>query len=604
MKSLMMLWERIAEESAIRCCTSTTMDIKTVHRRSRHEGLSFLTITLPDFGKDFERSLERGQTDRHLFQGFSWKAGLPRFLGGFLDLVFDRDSGTLLKNPSIDAILAIRQLTLMFGKIALECSHARKEQAMRGFIECEKEVKKADAQRSPKSISDFHRVSALLFREVFTEVDRKIYYNEVKPKHGPGATADRLRGNGKYRQSQWTSRLEKIFPAGEYLLPSWSYYDQLENVDFLEPGAERPVRVISVPKTMKTPRIIAIEPTAMQYVQQALLEAILEALTTDDRGVNPLKLSDFLGFDDQVPNQDLARQGSLNGSLATLDLSEASDRVSNQLVRTMLRNHRYLHDGVDACRSRRADVDGEVIRLAKFASMGSALTFPMEAMVFLTLIFLGIERELNVPLSRQLISSFKGRVRVYGDDIIIPVEYVRSVIHTLELFGARVNERKSFWNGKFRESCGKEFYDGEDVSIVRVRREFPTSRRDAAGVNSMVVLRNQLYLAGYWQTVGWLDSRIRRVIKHFPVVLPTSPVLGRTSFLGYESEEWDGKLHRPLVKGYVVSARIPRDPLEDTGALLKFFLKRGTMPSFAEDHLERSGRPSVVNIKLRKAPPY
>lgn len=350
-----------------------------------------------------------------------------------------------------------------------------------------------------------------------------------------------------------------------------------------------------------------MEPTAMQYAQQALLEAILDSLrswtgTHRSRRLRFDSLNRLLGFDDQTPNQEMAREGSLKGNLATLDLSEASDRVSNQLVREMLRNHPHLHGAVDACRSRKADVPGHgVFRLAKFASMGSALTFPIEAMVFLTIIFIGIERELNMPLDHRTVKRFSEQVRVYGDDIIVPVDYVQSVVGELEAFGFRVNTSKSFWNGKFRESCGREYYSGEDVSIVRVREFFPTQRQHATEVISIVSLRNQLYKAGYWQTTRWLDGRIRDVIRHFPDVLPSSPVLGRHTFLGYQAEKTGDELHNPLVKGYVVSAVPPPDKLDGAGALLKYLIKRGTDATADVRHLERAGRPHVVKIKLRWA---
>ncbi len=610
MKSLMLLWKRVAEESATWCCTSATLDFKTVELRVKYEGLSFLTITLPGFAKDFERGLELGQVDRRLFTGFQRKGELPRFLGGFLDLVFDRSSGVLLDNPSIDAIRAIRQLTLIFSKISLPCSDARERKAMRGYVECEQDVRRMDSLRSTNILSDFGRISSLLFAECLSQVDLAVYQGETVPRHGPGATADALRGNGKYRQSTWTARLEEILPSGEFLLPNWRFYDQLEAVDILDPGSEKPVRVISVPKTLKTPRIIGIEPTAMQYAQQALLPEFLAAISRDRL------LDGCLGFDDQTPNQVFAQRGSLYGELATLDLSEASDRVSNQLVKTMMRHHPHIAAAVDASRSRTADVRGfGVIPLAKFASMGSALTFPIEAMVFLTIISLGIERELNTRFDRKsLVRALSGRVRVYGDDIIVPVEFVRSVILALEEFGLKVNVHKSFWNGKFRESCGKEYYAGSDVSITRFRTEFPSSRRHVSEVISTVSFRNQMYFSGYWETCRWLDEKIGKVLKYFPVVLPTSPVLGRHSFLGYECQRTDKNLHSPLVKGWVVSAVSPSDKLDDTGALLKFFLKGARQDRFSHDlseiylspseegHLERAGRPHAVNIKLRLAP--
>jgi len=608
LKSLMLLWLKLADEMASELHTSATNDGKTVIGRCKHEGLSFLTITLPTFGKDLQKGLDQGYVDRNLFQGFSWKGGLPKFLSGFLGLVFDRSSGVLLDVPNTHAILAVRQLTLMFGKISLPCSDTRVADAFTQYIQCEKEMANLDNEWSSHELDSFRRVSMLLFRDAFTEVDRKVYDGNLLPKHGPGSTADGLRGNAKFAQRSWPSRLEKYFPSGEYLFPSWRFYQE-DEVHFLEPDAEMPVKVISVPKTLKTPRIIAMEPTAVQYAQQGLYAAIRESV----EGVNYLYR--FLGFDDQTPNQRLAKEGSLKGNLATLDLSEASDRVSNQLVRELAHHFPHLREGLDATRSRKADVPGHgVIRLSKFASMGSALCFPIEAMVFLTIIFMGIERDLRTSLDRRTVKRYVDRVRVYGDDIIVPVEHVHTVIELLETFGFLVNSGKSFWTGKFRESCGKEYYDGKDVSIVRVRRMFPVSRQNAQEVISLVEFRNQLYQAGRRSTVEWLDGRIQEVIDYFPRVGPDSPVLGRVDIEGPDrTERVDRSLQIPLVKGYVVASRSPRNAISDGDALLKCLLNlesrengsrddNNTIITADEDHLERSGRPQSVFLKLRWAP--
>jgi hypothetical protein len=598
--SLTSLWNSVANDFAARCCTSATMDIKTVQGRVLHEGDSFLTITLPSFAKDFQKCLSLGKVERHHFASFGRKrnGGLPRFLGGFLSLVFDPVSGKLLDSPDIDAILAVRQLTLLFSKYSLECSKERTEEAMLGYVQCELDVRANDASRSDSLYRDFEATSKALFARAFAEVDRKVYYSEYSPAHGPGAVADHLRGNGKYELRTWTSRLEEVFPSGENLLPNWRYYDQLEAVDIREPGSEIPVKVISVPKTMKTPRIIGIEPACMQYMQQALLPLFLDALGKDHF------LKHAIGFDDQSPNQRMALEGSLTGELATLDLSEASDRVSNQLVRRMFAPHPHLHRGVDACRSRSADVPGHgKLRVAKFASMGSALTFPVEAMVFLTIVLDAISQELNEPVARTC-RLMRGRVRIYGDDIIVPTEHVPAVIGRLEAFGLLVNRSKSFWTGKFRESCGKEYYDGHDVSVVRSRRPFPASRQCVPEVVSLVSLRNQLYFAGCWGTVKRLDSEIRKLIKHFPTVSETSSVLGRHSFLGYEVQRTSADTFAPLVRGWIVRPQIPASPLDGVGALLKFFLKRGNLPSADVRHLERAGRAQSLNIILRWGSPF
>jgi len=630
MKSLMSLWSRLAEESANLCCTSATRDINTITRRVENEGLSFLTITLPSLGSATQKWLDQGQVE--INSSFrTGRGSLPLFLGGFFSRVFDRSSGRLLDEPCIDSIQAIRQLTLMFGKMNLSCTPARERRAFAQYVECEQDVRKVDMELSEEDLQEFRDVSALLYTEVFTQMDRDVYYGQLLPKHGPGSTADGLTSNGKYRQKIWTDRLERVFPSFEYLIPNHHFTGDLNEVSVLEPDAEIPVKVISVPKTLKTPRIIAMEPACMQYTQQALLRCFLAAYGRDEL------LPKLIGFDDQVPNQDLARQGSADGQTATLDLSDASDRVSNQLVRNMVRNHPHLLEALDATRSRRADVpEVGVIRLSKYASMGSALCFPVEAMVFTSLIFLGIQRSLNRTMTRKDLKSFAGSVRVYGDDLIVPARHVLSIVQTLELFGARVGLGKSFWTGKFRESCGREYFNGQDISIVRVRQALPVTIADVTEVISSVSLRNQLYLAGYWKTVRWLDKSLRSVLKHFPIAAPTSSVLGRVSCLGYQAERMHPTLHSPLVRGYVVEAKAPSDVLGGSGALLKCLLKlesgnpKGVLsrhtelvpcyrpgttrenesslwaPPMGQDekHLERSGRPKRVSIRLGWVPAF
>nr|QDH87263.1 MAG: RNA-dependent RNA polymerase [Leviviridae sp.] len=629
MKNLTSLWSCTADELAVRCCTSALLDKKVVEQRVKHEGLSFLAITLADYGKVIQKWLDHGLVAPWDATSFRKNrlTGFPLFLGGFLERVFDPASGVLLDEPDVEAIYALRQLTLMFSKIALPqdspqgestrvVSPRRERRAMSEFVSCEQDVRRADSLLDPDYMSDFKRVSSLLFSELFAKMDRDIHFARLVGKHGPGVVADNISSNAKWNLRTWTTRLQRLFPAEEFLIPNVSYTGDLKDeINILEPEAEIPVRVISVPKTLKTPRLIAIEPAAMQYAQQSVLESYKRALKEDGF------LSSVIGDEDQNPNRVMARLGSHNGDLATLDLSEASDRVSNQHVRAMLADYPELLWAVDACRSRKADVPGHgVIRLAKFASMGSALCFPMESMVFLTIIFLGIERELNTLLSRKRCESYSGRVRVFGDDLVVPRDNVLSVVDELSAFGHKVNISKSYWIGRFRESCGREYYDGHDVSIVKVRAVLPTRRQDANGVISAVSLRNQFYWSGLWKSADWMDSYLVGVMKHLPNVAPTSPLLGRESALGYQFQRLHPNHHSPLTKGYYVMAKSPLDHLDGPGALLKCLGSKpytglGLVPhrsvtrivdvaSVNEEHLERSGRPERVDIKLGWRTPY
>jgi hypothetical protein len=357
---------------------------------------------------------------------------------------------------------------------------------------------------------------------------------------------------------------------------------------------------------MKTPRIIAKEPTHMQYMQQGLLHEFTKAIESD-------KLANgLIGYRSQTPNQRLARKGSLTGSLATLDLSEASDRVSNQHVRAMLSHFSLLAEAVDATRSRKADVEGHgIIRLSKYASMGSALCFPIEAMVFCTIVLIGIENALNQPVTRKTVKSLLGRVRVYGDDIIVPVEFTSSVVSSLEAFGLKVNTGKSFWTGKFRESCGKDYYDGTDITVVRVRSLLPTqhwSKEKSSTVISAYSLRNQLYKAGFWKSVCYLDQLLEDLNWPNPVLESNSAGMGRVSYLPYvpygAKVKWDSNLQKPVVLALTSSAKSPANSVDGYAALLKWFLKRDDLPFVDENHLLRSGRPRNVDIKLRWVDPH
>jgi len=140
MKSLMCLLREVLLDRGTWCGVSTALDLKKIQSRVEAEGVSFLTITLPTFGKDLERALDQGYVDSQLWKGFqkSRSSGcLPLFLGGFTSLIFDRASGRLFDVPSIDAIQAIRQITLMFAKINLDCSESRTKAAIAGFVKCE-----------------------------------------------------------------------------------------------------------------------------------------------------------------------------------------------------------------------------------------------------------------------------------------------------------------------------------------------------------------------------------------------------------------------------------------------------------------------------------
>lgn len=611
MKSLMELWQVLSSELSEEHGVSTIRDYTTVTERVRTEGLSFLTITLPDFGSDFVRGLELGQVDSSLFCGFRRSGGLPAFLSGFLRRVFDSQSGQLLDDPCIDSIRSVIWLTQIFKKVEKKCTPYREHLAEQEYISCEEDLKRLETEWTTVDFREFSRLSSILFGDVFDSLNQEIEHFQLRPKHGPGATADRLKGNQKWTFPEWTDRLENVFPYVEYGLVNHRHVQDVNRVNFLPSGAERPVRVVFVPKTQKRPRVIAIEPTCMQFLQQAILGGLVPKLKQSD------SCNSFVGFDDQIPNQEMARKGSLDGSLATLDLSEASDRVSNTVVLELFRPWPGLSEAIQATRSRTAVLpSGRKLRLSKFASMGSATCFPVEAMVFTTLVFMGIQDARNHRLRPRDLVRFRGEVRVFGDDIIVPADCAASVMRVLESFGLKVNTTKSFWTGRFRESCGGDFYSGERVTPLRLKQLTPRSKRNVAELQNWVEFSNSLHSAGYWKTARYVADVVERVLGPLPCVRKNSSALGLKSFTDDLSGTlgWSSTLHRPMIKAYVARGVEPENEIQGLAALHKVLSKsESDHPDWIQtltggylwsdplfrQHLVRSGRPSSVHVKRK-----
>jgi hypothetical protein len=605
MKSPMLLWEAIVLEYGWLLGVETTMDLKKAHARFEAEGSSFLTITLPNFRKSFDKSLDSGKFDATLSKSFRFRGCLPAFLGGFTCCVFDVETGRLLDAPNVDAIQAIRQITGLFGSLSEVCSSDRVRRALRKYVETDVEV--AEFSFSKEQISRFRHALDSLFGVMLSRLELAVYQGTVVPRHSGGATADKLKGNAKWTFPEWTERLEEIFPyldhtcpnqrlAIERLLPEGLGLSvKMRSVD-----EELPVRVIPVPKTQEKPRIIAIEPSYMQYMQQGLARFLMSEL---DRS----HLRSIIQLRHREHNQDLAKQGSVDRLTATLDLKDASDRLSWVLVKEGFASYPWLVRAMDATRSRTAQVDalGE-IKLAKFASMGSGLTFPLQTIVFTTLVLMGVAQAHNTSVGAALRRNYKW-LRVFGDDIIVPTDTLQQVVGSLESYGFVINQGKTNGCGNFRESCGGEFYKGHDVSYVKVRTPWPNTKKDAREVVSAVSLRNRLFRAGLWRTAALLDEYLARLLTWYPDVPEGSPILGRETFLTPLGSGWSNGLQTDTYKGYYKVDRTPRNAIDGVDALMRWFVEAG--PSDSDDKLsshkpvrasdyERSGRPEHVALKL------
>lgn len=590
-------------KDAVAKCTDVTLDVRdllTLKSRFEDEGLSFLTITLPTFGKDFDLSLAQGGIDPTLFRSFKKRAKAPAFLQGFFSHIFD-EAGRIHDEPSVAAIEGVRQLAYVFKKLQTPCTPKRVGKALTKFTEAEHVFEKPLLQ---EDVTYFRSVSRTLWGSVFGGANALA---RAIPKHGPGATAEKLSGNAKFLLQRWHDRLEPYFPLLDYAFANADarFSKEFEKVTIVPVSEEQPVRVVPVPKTLKTPRIIAIEPVCMQYAQQALSGRITNLIEA-----HPLT-SGHVNFTDQSVNRGLALSSSNDGRFATLDLSSASDLVPYELALSMFDSDPDLMGAVAACRSTSAQMpDGDVIPLRKFASMGSALCFPVEAMYFYTICIAALLRKRNLPVSLPSIKEVKESVFVYGDDIIVPSGESEEVTCALHKYYCKVNVRKSFSVGKFRESCGMDAFGGDEVTPTYLRQLPPSNLQNANALISWVATSNLFYKRGYWRTASALINRVEKITGLLPVVGPQCAGLGLESFQNAVSiKRWNSRYQVPEVRTWQPMPVFQADVLDGYPALLKSLLRLRTLdvnsPGEGDTrHLERTARHGAVTLKRRWMRPY
>lgn len=318
-----------------------------------------------------------------------------------------------------------------------------REVAIASFFESE--TKCAESNRRLRTVSPTWAVGEILhlaeqkIRSVLPELDHETL--DLVLDHGgwgPGVTSS--------SKGEWLSEYNKIiaepqcspalYPMAQALIRECPLWSELGHSLKVIPGS----RIAFVPKDAKTDRTIAIEPSINSFFQKGQAYIIRKAL-----------LKWGLDLRDQTKNQRLAYLGSKFGQLATIDLSAASDTISIGIVERLLPSEWVTFLGLT--RSEQYSINGtDFRRFHKWSSMGNGYTFDLETLVFASLVkatlhFLDINNQWSV----------------YGDDIIIDVRAYDLLAEVFDYCGFSVNQRKSFKDGPFRESCGEDFFEGHRV---------------------------------------------------------------------------------------------------------------------------------------------
>lgn len=168
----------------------------------------------------------------------------------------------------------------------------------------------------------------------------------------------------------------------------------------------------------------------------------------------------------QEINADLARIGSIDESFATLDLRSASNRNSVKMMSHVLPPD--VTSWLMKIRTKFAVLpNGDAVELHMLSSMGNAYTFPLQTILFACVIQ-AVYYCLGIPFK----TGRRGESRnfaVNGDDIICVTRAFPLVCKVLSALGHEVNLEKTFYEGRFRESCGSDFWSGYNVRGVYIK---------------------------------------------------------------------------------------------------------------------------------------
>lgn len=309
--------------------------------------------------------------------------------------------------------------------------------AFESFLSTERRCSEMNAMFSTRSIDS--RIIPILFHaskyisHVLGPCPR---LDDLSFAFGPGASVTEV--SIKQTSPQWklagtptiSNSLVRKCEELRALFPSWLGDQKLVPVTG---------RLEFVPKSFKTHRSILIEPVVNAFLQKGVGSLLKRKLAA--RGID---------LKDQDVQRSRARKGSLDGSFATIDLSQASSSISYNLVMELLPSPWF--DLLDSLRTPLARYKGKLYILEMFSSMGNGFTFELE-----TLIFKSIIHGIAVSL------GYDDDSVCYGDDITCNPSLGYAIEEYFPLFGFSVNREKSFLSGPFREACGGDYRNGIDI---------------------------------------------------------------------------------------------------------------------------------------------
>ncbi|DAD50604.1 RNA-directed RNA polymerase, partial [ssRNA phage Zoerhiza.1_18] len=594
-------------------------DYKRLLSAIDQRGLNFVFETLPAFAKHFDQCLANEcLTLSHLahFAPFKKGVAVPRLFKGLLLRIFDH-FGVLRSNPDLYAIRAVRQLCLAVKRFKVACSDESTWKQVDEFFRIDDEVVhgslnwnhgdfssdgSGDLQfgdhlpSEPATELPFGDSSAVDSIILGTEWCQSIQWTadiissefgrfnpfEWSPRHGPGAVSDlRASHTFKYDFPYWPEKLESVFPYAEFAFANLGDWAEKVRSGLVhsDSHSEHPSRLLAVPKEYSKPRLIASEPTSYQWCQQVIRDYLTSRISCSS-------LRDTVHIRDQSFNQAAALRASIDGSLSTIDLSSASDRISCWLIERLFRKRPELLDAYYASRSRwiTQDIDKKSPKhhvLRKFSTQGSAITFPTQSILFSVIAIGTLLHSRGKRVTIQNIRRASSEVLVFGDDIIVPTDVADKVVDALHYFRLKVNPAKTFRVGRFRESCGCDAFAGQDISRVSITSVPSVSKPET--VMSSVDVHNNLLNAGWYSTAAYVKNAVDQLRRFsFPWTAALSGTVGWLSLFGESNshlrKRWNPHLHREEFSCTLPQGSQQKTPTGSNSEMLQYFIEAKRYP--------------------------
>lgn len=615
----------VLRDCAMQCPTTINgveRDLSRLSVIAQTRGLAAFTVHLPAQGAHFLQSLEKGTFTKPtgpFSRTINRGTVIPRLFQGFLLRVFERD-GMLKKQPCVQSIAALHQIYNLAKKLEIPCPEAATFSTIADFYAVEESLPPASQDAWDSDVPEFEesvtfdtfepdvgslyppvsgdtldcaelRVCQTTF-DILSSLIGVFDPYEARFRHGPGAVSDlRVGIDYKYRFPTWSDRLGSVFPVSDFAYANWDAWIDAHRDGTSPAPVEGVSRLICVPKTQKGPRLIAAEPTSNQFCQQAIRDFLASR-------VRATMIGRSVHFDDQTYNQEAALRASQSGDHWTVDLSAASDRVSLRFVERAFRRNQSLLAALAATRTRflSQNIDKKmplVVKLKKFSTMGSAVTFPVQSIIFYGLAVSAMLIRMRWSPTIDNIRLMGREVLVFGDDMIIPKDSGQVLEKLLTFFKFKVNSDKTFRTGKFRESCGTDAYDGVNVTPSYLRK-FPEKRKPAS-IISAVDTHNNLLLRGMFMCADYVKSRVP--VQGIATVAVESGAFGFKTlgevFIDGAKLRYDRFLQKYYIRSLVLHAKETWTKPTCNGQLLQFFTEAAKLSQFAKWQSGYAGRPAL-----------